>query len=63
MLLWPQEKAEDHKGDVLVTGLDCGPQRCLVAIGVVSGTSERKEWLQLDAEDNQGGFGGYRGKL
>ena len=26
MLLWLQEKAEDHKGAVLVTGLDCGPQ-------------------------------------
>ena len=58
-----QKEAEDNQGAVLVTALDCRPQRCHVATGVVSGTSERLEWLQCDADDNQGGFGGYRSRL
>ena len=29
MLLCLQKEAEDHQGVVLVTALDCGPQRCL----------------------------------
>ena len=29
VFVWLQEKAKDHQGAVLVTGLECGPQWCL----------------------------------
>ena len=46
---------------MLVTGLDCGPQWCLC--GYMGSLRDTRALRICDADDNQGGFGGYMGRL
>ena len=46
---------------MLVTGLDCGPQWCLC--GYMGSFRDTRALRICDADDNQGGSGGYMGRL